>query len=229
MNIGNNVSQATQATAPTSSLGSYGNDIVKQEDFFKLLIAQLKNQDPTKPADNQEFMGQLAQFSSLEHLSNQTKLLEQLLARQQGDAATQALSLIGKDVTVNNEPVHFEPGDEIPYLFHTDGPTNVMVQVNSASGRVVHTEMVSVNQAGQHEYIFKGEGEDGLPLIAGNYTVTFGSGVNSNGSQQQLTSFMLGHVDGVNFFEGEPILMVNGQNIPMSSIMAVYESGEDEA
>ncbi|MDX9754628.1 MAG: flagellar hook assembly protein FlgD, partial [bacterium] len=202
----------------------FSNSIVKQEDFFKLLIAQLKNQDPMNPVENQEFVSELAQFSALEQQTNQTKILEQMLAQQQGDATTQALSLIGKEVSTENTAINYEPGDSMRYLFHTDGAANVMVQVTSASGKVVATEMVSVSSAGQHEYLFEGKNESGQSLVPGQYTISFGSTVSSDGSQTEYPSYMMGMVDGVNFVNGEPVLMVNGQNISLASVVAVYQA-----
>lgn len=206
---------------------AYG-DVVSQDQFFQLLIAQLKNQDPLNPTENAEFVAELAQFTSLEQQTNQTKLLEQLVNNENSGVVDQSLSMIGKDVTVSNEPVNFVPGDEMRYLFHTEGPANVMVQVTNAAGQVVHTENVSVSEAGQHEYVFDGQLDNGMSLIAGEYKVSFGNSLSSDGSESEYNSFMLGRVNGVNFLGGSPVLMVNGQSLTMDKVMAVYESFDGE-
>ena len=56
---------AVQTASSQSVTSSQSSNIVNKDDFFKLLIAQLKNQDPTKPVDATTFTAQLAQFSSL--------------------------------------------------------------------------------------------------------------------------------------------------------------------
>ena len=66
------------------------NDLGK-DDFLKLLVTQLQYQDPMKPSDNQEFMAQMAQFSSLEQMQNISK----------DSSMTQAINLIGKKVAAN--------------------------------------------------------------------------------------------------------------------------------
>lgn len=208
----------------TSTLGSSGSSITTQQDFFKLLIAQLQNQDPMNPQDNQEFMGQLAQFSSLEQATNQTKLLQQLVESNTADSSTQALSLIGKEVTVTNSGVAFQPGDEINMLYNTDAAANVPVTVTNSSGAVVFTETVTANSSGMQEYTFDGKLPDGSTLPSGKYTVAFGGATDSKGNQTNLDSYILGTVDGVNFVDGDPVLMVQGQSVQLSSVMAVYAS-----
>jgi flagellar basal-body rod modification protein FlgD len=70
-------------------------DRMGKQEFLKLLIAQLRNQDPMNPMEDREFITQLAQFSSLEALDNVGKQLDGL-ARSQ--TLTQAAGLIGKRI-----------------------------------------------------------------------------------------------------------------------------------
>lgn len=75
-------------TKDPSSLG--------QDAFLKLLVAQLKYQDPMNPADNTEFISQTAQFSMLEQLTQMSKQSDLVLASQQTQSAS---SLVGKSIT----------------------------------------------------------------------------------------------------------------------------------
>ncbi|WP_333652365.1 flagellar hook assembly protein FlgD [Dissulfurispira sp.] len=87
----------------TKTVDSQGNTKVKKElgkdDFLNLLIAQLKNQDPLNPMKDQEFIAQLATFSSLEQVSNMNKNLEEFLKQQSYQNATVASTMIGKEIT----------------------------------------------------------------------------------------------------------------------------------
>ncbi|MCK9362252.1 MAG: hypothetical protein M0P74_01420 [Syntrophales bacterium] len=83
-------SSQTGSTASASSLG--------KDEFFKMLIAQLKNQDPLNPQDGAEFSAQLAQFSSLEQLTNLNKTLEAQGASYSALMNLQSVSLVGKEV-----------------------------------------------------------------------------------------------------------------------------------
>lgn len=68
-----------------------------QEQFMKILLAQLQYQDPLKPMDNQQFLAQMAQFSALAQTSQLNDRIDTLLTIQ---AATQSIGLIGKTVEV---------------------------------------------------------------------------------------------------------------------------------
>lgn len=66
-----------------------------KDSFLKLLVAELRHQDPTQPMNDREFISQMAQFSSLEQMSNMNQSIEKLLIRSQSG---EAFSLIGKEV-----------------------------------------------------------------------------------------------------------------------------------
>ena len=86
--IGSVADAATQAPS-NAQLG--------QEDFMRILLAQLQFQDPLKPVDNQEFVAQLAQFSALEINRQQSEKVDQLLSMQSVD---QSVSILNKTVDV---------------------------------------------------------------------------------------------------------------------------------
>jgi flagellar basal-body rod modification protein FlgD len=87
--IGGISSGNSSATSSTS--------VINQDEFLKILLTQLTLQDPLKPLDNQEFLAQLAQFTSLEQQKQTTDKLDTLLGV---DVTNQAVSLIGKTVDV---------------------------------------------------------------------------------------------------------------------------------
>jgi flagellar basal-body rod modification protein FlgD len=69
-----------------------------QEDFMKILLTQLTYQDPLKPMDNQQFMAQMAQFTSLEQTQQLNQKMATLISNQ---AALQSVGLIGRTVDIN--------------------------------------------------------------------------------------------------------------------------------
>ena len=89
-------------TAPTAPAGSSSpaakatNTILGKDDFLKLLVGQLKNQDPLNPTSDTDFIGQMAQFSQLEQTTNMASANEELIAQQRG---ARAVALLGRSVT----------------------------------------------------------------------------------------------------------------------------------
>ena len=83
------IGAASSATNATSSIGL--------QDFLKILLTQLNYQDPLKPMDNQEFMAQMAQFTTLQQTQQLSEKIDQLVANQ---AALQSVGLIGRSVDI---------------------------------------------------------------------------------------------------------------------------------
>ena len=95
-NINNYEQIMTSTTSTTSTSERNTSGVLGKDDFLKLLVAQLKNQDPMAPSTDQEWIGQMAQFSQLEQASNTAKDTSRI-ANQLGHAG--ALGLIGRTVT----------------------------------------------------------------------------------------------------------------------------------
>src|SRR5262245_66062385 len=91
-------STTTSVPDLTSALGA--NQAMGRDAFLKLLVAQLKNQDPLKPQDNSAFVAELAQFSSLEQSMGINDRLDLLAAQNAGLANAQAVGLVGSSATV---------------------------------------------------------------------------------------------------------------------------------
>lgn len=90
VNLQNSKNIAEAGKTTSQSLG--------KDDFLKLLITQLSNQDPTSPMENTEFIAQMAQFSSLEQMTNMSESFTQLANML---TASEASSVIGRTVEVD--------------------------------------------------------------------------------------------------------------------------------
>src|SRR3954454_11420118 len=85
---------ATTATPATTKKAT--DNILGKDDFLKLMVAQMKNQDPMNPADDKDNIAQMAQFSSLEQITNLAKATQDLANRM---SLAQNVGLLGHDVT----------------------------------------------------------------------------------------------------------------------------------
>ena len=95
----NAITATPQVATPASITAADPRDQFGKDTFLKLLVAQLKYQNPMEPADSGEFLAQTAQFTMVEKLDELVKQNQQVLA---GDQMTAAASLLGRTVTYTN-------------------------------------------------------------------------------------------------------------------------------
>ncbi len=93
--VGSATTPPAPVTAATQALG--------KDDFLKLLTAQLSNQDPLQPVDNQAFIAQLSQFSSLEQLQGVSARLDTLILATSSETQLGTASLVGKTISYHGD------------------------------------------------------------------------------------------------------------------------------
>jgi flagellar basal-body rod modification protein FlgD len=86
----------TTGTTGTAATPKAAGPNLGKDDFLKLLVGQLKNQDPLNPTSDTDFIGQMAQFSQLEQTTNMAKANDKLIAEQRG---ARSVALLGRTVT----------------------------------------------------------------------------------------------------------------------------------
>ena len=148
-------------------------------DFLRLLIVQMQNQDPLEPLKNEEFVAQLAQFSSLEQLINMNESLSALNLLQSSINNSQALNLIGKRITVSGNALQINDGEasRLSFVF-TEDADSATLKVLNGDGETVRTIELGSRDVGRHEYDFDALDDSGEPLPDGDYTFQI-TGVNS--------------------------------------------------
>nr|WP_309099352.1 flagellar hook assembly protein FlgD [Fredinandcohnia onubensis] len=89
-----------------------GNDVLGKDDFLKILMTQLQNQDPMNPMEDKDFIAQMATFTSLEQMTNMNSTLEKFVTSQKGEQLLKYSSMIGKEVEYSFK-TEDENGNEI--------------------------------------------------------------------------------------------------------------------
>jgi flagellar basal-body rod modification protein FlgD len=110
---------AAGTTASTTATGTSGTDQMNQDMFLKLMVAQLKNQDPMNPTDSSQFLAQSAQFTSLEKLDTMAQQSAQALSAQMAFGAS---GLVGRTVTYTATDGTSKSGTVGSVNFTSDGP-----------------------------------------------------------------------------------------------------------
>jgi flagellar basal-body rod modification protein FlgD len=215
----NNVTSTTSSTSGTQATAS--KDLGKNE-FLKLLLAQLANQDPTKPVDNQAFIAQLAQFSSLEQLQALGKKLDMLTIAQASSTQLQVTGLVGRQVTFKTDTLHLDGKPVTAQGNLSSSADSVVAVVTDASGRVVRTMPLGARDAGAFDLSWDGRDDSGTTLPAGDYHVAIHAS-RSDGATVQSELRGRGTVDAVVFDSATPVLIVGTQRISLSDVSEVAE------
>src|SRR6186713_2510122 len=127
-----NNTTAAAASDLSSALGT--NKAMGRDAFLKLLVAQLKNQDPLKPQDNSAFVAELAQFSSLEQSMGVNDKLNQMMLQNQGMANSNVINMVGQVATVKGSLITTDgSGIGVPVAFSQDRASDqTTVQIQDA-------------------------------------------------------------------------------------------------
>ncbi len=194
-----------------------------KDDYLRLLITQLSNQDPLSPMESTDFSGQLAQFSSLEQLCNiNDNISESLdidLLLTQAINNTLATTIIGKAVTGLGNGVVFDNDGAGTVSFRLDSPAaNVEISILDAQGEVVRTLKVKDLLAGDHSIEWDGLDENGEAVAEGTYTFEL-KATDAAGNGLNVESLMIGKVSGVRYDQGRAMLLVGDTEIPFSAVL----------
>lgn len=214
--------KTTETTDTSTGTGELGKD-----DFLTLLLAELKNQDPLNPADNTEFVAQLAQFSSLEQLTSMNTNLEDNLTANtsMSEAITNAMIInyFGKEVTAETSSFVFD-GDKATLNFNLDSDAlSGTIKVYDADGNVIKTATLSSMNAGDNTLQWDGITNSGTTADEGIYTYTLAL-TDANGDTVEYTQNYTGVVSGISYKDGKPNLNINGITVPFDKVNAITES-----
>jgi flagellar basal-body rod modification protein FlgD len=202
-----------QIFGPSNSNSSSTNNDKElgQEDFLKLLVAQLKNQDPNNPADNGEFLGQIAQFSMVSGIDDLGVAFDGVAGSLYTNQAMQAAQLVGKDVLLEGNIASRTEGGPIEgFLDIADAATNIVLQIQDSSGSLVNVVELASASAGMQKFSWDGINEDGEQAPPGNYTITAQALI--DGEQQALPVFVYSTVESVSVDRSNTSISLNLAN-----------------
>ena len=210
-------------TSPTTTGGiaATGDSSLGKDDFLQILVAQLQAQDPLAPMEGQEFASQLAQFSSLEQLTNVNGNLEASQAFDVAMSNNSAIALIGKNVDAPGNAVDLKSGEVETLSFSLDGDAaDVSIDIFNSTGAIVSTIDLGAQTKGLREYVWNGTDSSGALLPAGNYTFNV-TASDSVGNFVPTETFAAGLVTDVIFEGGQAYAIVNGQKLAVNEISKV--------
>lgn len=140
--------------------------------FLKLLTTQLQNQDPLNPMENEAFVSQLAEFSSVEGIKGMQESLETMVTSMRSDQLLSGANLVGRSVGLGNTDVRAAGGLNTELQIELDQPaSNVSLQViSNTTGEIVYQGDLGPQSAGTVNTRWSGTDDAGNNLPVGSYS-----------------------------------------------------------
>ncbi len=144
-----------------------------QEDFLQLIVAQIQNQDPFEPVENGAFIGQLAQFGTVDGVNNLNDAFAEFSQSLLNSQTLNAAGLIGKSVLLEGNQIAVTEGEPVEAYVDASSQSGVAtVLITNAAGELVRTAPVSLVNPGLNSIGWDGLDNDGNPVPPGSYFVT---------------------------------------------------------
>jgi len=202
------------------------SDYMGKETFLKLLVAQLENQDPLSPMDNLEFTSQLAQFSSLEQLTDINKNIESLQAYQSTTNNAQAVSLIDKVITASGNSINVNNGTADEIMFELEGnAAGIIVSIYDSADNLINIIRGGNQNGGMNKVAWNGTDNAGKTVPDGLYTFEV-LAADVNQDPVEVKTFLTGNVDRVIFKNNTPYLLTGNSEVPLENVVSVSKKNE---
>ncbi|MHB8913113.1 MAG: flagellar hook assembly protein FlgD [Lysobacter sp.] len=202
----------TQPAARSSSLG--------QADFLRLMTEQLKNQDPLKPLDNAQFLGQLAQFSTVQGIDKMQNAMEAVASVMESDQTLRAAGLVGREALVEVSSVELEAGASVKGEVTAPSAGPITFEIVDAGGTRVRQMTVDATVEGNTAFQWDGRNDNGQAAAAGRYTIRAVSGGGDN--PETLAVRVAARVDSVSIEPTGLVLNLAGLGShPLSAIRRI--------
>lgn len=214
------VNGAAQSNSSSSAGTNSAGDL--ENTFLTLLIAQLKNQDPTSPMDSSQFTSQLAQINTVSGIAQLNTTLNSLAAQLNASQQSQAANLIGSTVLAPGNGIAVSDGKASGFGVQlASDASDVQVTIKNSAGQIVSTMDLGKMSAGNTPVGWKPVDKQGNALPDGNYTFEVSATI--DGKPGTPVALSAAKVDGViKQADGSAgLVLSNGNTVPFSSIAAI--------
>lgn len=223
----NSVSQTTSSStaASSSTAQSDSSSQIGMNGFLTMFTTQLQYQDPTNPLQSYQLAAQLAQFSSVEQLTDMNTNLQTMQTTLDSIYNNQGVQMLDKQVTGLGDTLQVTNGQSSQGSYELSEPADVTVKITDSQGNTVRTIAVGNEAAGTYAVNWDGLTDSGTTAPDGNYQFTV-EATDSSGSAVTTTSTITGTCYGVQTANGTTSLILNnadGIQLPSSSVIAVQD------
>ncbi len=216
----------TTTTQFTNTLTAENADISQslgQEDFLKLMVAQVQNQDPFAPMENGDFIGQMAQFSSVDGINAMNDSLEKMSAAFSQGQSLQAASLVGRQVVAPSATANLTTGTPMQGEIElTESVSSLGLEIRDQSGVLVQTLDLGAQVPGRIAFSWDGNNIEGKQQLDGKYFINASAQV--GGETKGYTTLTAIKVDSVSLAGGTTpqLYLANGTNIGLDKVEQIH-------
>ena len=173
-----------------------GKSELGQEDFLALMVAQLENQDPTKPMDNNEFLSQMAQFSMVNGIENLNGSFSSVSDSLMGAQGLQAATLLDRQASIETDSASFDGVAPVEGVIdQTDPMAQMELQIRDGQGALVRSMSLEPSAAQEVSFEWDGRDQSGRAVEAGNYYFAVAGA--ANGQVRSLPVAMANRIESV--------------------------------
>ncbi len=191
-----NALQNIPGAAPIASAAPKAPASVDPQDrFLKLLVAQMKNQDPLNPLDNAQVTSQLAQISTVSGIEKLNATLQTMAASFTSNQSLQAANMIGRGVLAAGSALTLENGAAIGGFDLPQAVDRLVVTIKNSSGIAVHSMDLGPQPQGTTAFQWDGATDSGASAASGNYSFSVSAQQGNNKVDAGTLAF--GRVNGV--------------------------------
>ena len=185
-----------------------------KDDFLKLMITQMKYQDPSKPFEMEKMGSELAQLSNMEQLQNLNTTLKQMVTKDQPLERLAMTNLIGKSVVVDRDRFpHTEGQSEALHFNLPQDAKQVSVAVVDSTGEVLFEQDMGAVRKGENSFNWDGKKANTMPAKTGSYSLMV-KAVDAKGTPIAMPKNVNAPVVGVSYEGNEPVPLVGSANSP---------------
>jgi flagellar basal-body rod modification protein FlgD len=210
-------STADPAASTRKEMPQFGAD-----QFITLMLAQIKNQDPLKPLEPAEFLGQLAQFSTVTGIQEMGSSVSDLVGSMRSSQALSGANLVGRDVLAPGDTAVFDGTTPVRAAVEApSGAERIDFVVRDASGAVVRRAQVQPSVSGVTEMAWDGRADNGTVMPAGAYRIEALSRFGARGESAQV--LLRSRVDSVTLDAAGGGIVLNTTNgsLPLGAVRRV--------
>ncbi len=193
-----------------------------KEDFLRLFVTKLRHQDPINPMQDEAFIAQLAEFSSLEQLTTLNENFESSIRwdviNNQTINNSVAAQLIGNEVVANLSELRLTEENAPKLSFElSEFAAGVELEIVDASGETIRTIKESDLPSGRNNVVWDGKDDDGERAPEGSYTVKI-TATNADGDTFTPSLSITGIVTGVVYRGGIAFLKLDGTEVALGDV-----------